>query len=424
MIFNKLHYIDERILKYKEVSLQSSRDITNIIIKEKYNIEYGVLHQDEVSCSYKNILGFYYIPYSSGRRKMYAIKCDKCSLNPVLHGDGIYLVNLTHLKKGIKPCGCSSRVNWTNYQQYINIVNECTKRSYIFLGYNGKYLRLFCKEHGFWESTTCTHLLSGKGCKTCGRNRSSISRRNDDHLHITKFTTAGIYDLKRTNNVDNSGRYRFWEYKCLLCSSDEYVSNGLCSGIFTSFNSDLVRGKKGCRCANNYRWTELQREYQITKLLNCNFPHIHFIGWVGRYENVNSEVILLCDVHGEYVQKVNYLINNNCTCPMCSGMIQTECYINMIVDNVPIALKYGISKCYETRRDSQNRKSVFDVVNVGVWDFDTPYSCKMAEYECRREFAPVLTDREMPDGYTETVDLRYIDRVIDIYESWGGVKRI
>lgn len=423
MIFKKMHYIDECVRKYKELSLQSSSRITDIIIKEKYSIENAELHQDDVSLSTNNILGFYYMQYQSGIRKLYALKCDLCAENPVLHGDGIYLVNLSHMKKGILSCGCAPRVNWTEYQHYLKIIEECNKHNYTFLGFKGKYLRLFCHEHGLWESTTRTQFLAGKGCRKCGSKSSAIIRRKGDDEHISNFVSTGIFDLKRTNILDGEGRYRIWEYKCSLCSHDEYVTNGLCSGIFTSFNSDLVKGKKGCRCADNYRWTSVQREFQISKLLNANFPHIHFVGWVGKYENVNSDVILLCDIHGEYVQKVNYLINNHCACPMCKGKVQTECYINMIVDTVPIALKYGISKFYETRLESQSRKSIFDVENVGVWDFDTPYLCKMAENECKRMFNSVLSDRELPDGYTETAEIRHIDKIIDIYESWGGVKR-
>lgn len=425
MIIKHLYYIDSNFRTYDKVSKLNPKYITDVIFQEKYNIDRNSTEilQDDISSYTPNVTGFYYIKYPTGVRKVYALKCNECSKNSVLHGEGIYLVHLSHIKNGIISCGCAKRTNWTPYQYYIKMISECKNRNCIFLGYDKKHLRLYCLEHGYWNTTSKAHFFNGKGCSKCGDTNSRVLRTKDSYFHISKFKNTNAYNYRRSDKIDSSGRLRYWEYMCEKCSHDEYVRLGLCNGIFTSFNSDLVKGKKSCRCSSNYRWTEKQREYQITKLLKSNFPHISFKGWVNSYKNIHSKAILNCNIHNNYTQKVNYILNNNCGCPQCAGMTQTECYINVIYDVFPIAIKYGISTHTKNRVCSQNNKSPFDVINHGIWDFENPYLCKMAENECKRTVSRVLSERELPDGFTETAEVKYIDDIIKIYESWGGIKR-
>ena len=91
----------------------------------------------------------------------------------------------------------------------------------------------------------------------------------------------------------SSGGKPYWEYTCPVCSSDEYVQNGLCSGVFTSTSSSLCRGSKGCRCGGNYYWTKEQREYQIQKI--CKKEGFIFIGWVDGYKNADSKIVWMCN---------------------------------------------------------------------------------------------------------------------------------
>ncbi|UTS53779.1 hypothetical protein UES1_412 [Escherichia phage UE-S1] len=108
---------------------------------------------------------------------------------------------------------------------------------------------------------------------------------------------------------------------------------------------------------------------------------------------------------------------------LCNGNTQQQGYINLVLDNdIPIALKYGITSNTEVREKTQNRNSIYDIVNCGVWEFESSLLCKSAEAECKRTFSPVLEAREMKDGYTETTSPLDIDKIIEIYENWGGVR--
>ncbi|HCJ8661099.1 TPA: hypothetical protein NV753_001633 [Escherichia coli] len=111
--------------------------------------------------------------------------------------------------------------------------------------------------------------------------------------------------------------------------------------------------------------------------------------------------------------------------PLAAGLSQKYAYINNISDNgLPVALKYGIEKQKGKRVYQQNSKSVFNVEIICFYLFPTVEQCKQAEKECKKLFGKgILTKREMPDGYTETTTPNNIDKIIAIYEKWGGVKQ-
>ena len=71
-------------------------------------------------------------------------------------------------------------------------------------------------------------------------------------------------------------------------------------------------GTKCSKCTNNYNytteeWIELARkkhdnEYDYSKVI---------------YENKNSEVIIICKIHGEFTQTASHHLNDCCKCPKC-----------------------------------------------------------------------------------------------------------
>ncbi|MED6536177.1 hypothetical protein VWJ25_05915, partial [Escherichia coli O157] len=111
--------------------------------------------------------------------------------------------------------------------------------------------------------------------------------------------------------------------------------------------------------------------------------------------------------------------------PLRAGYSQQYAYVNIISDNdLPIALKYGIEKQKGKRVKQQNKKSLFKVKLICVYSFPTVINCKEAEKECKRLFGNgILSKKEMPDGYTETTTITNLEKILSIYEKWGGVKQ-
>jgi hypothetical protein len=129
----------------------------------------------------------------------------------------------------------------------------------------------------------------------------------------------------------------------------------------------------------------------------------------------------LCDE--TFVSNASGLRSGSKSCN-CGTYNQTKAYIHVIVDKqVPIAIKFGISNNPRRRYLEQKKASNFTVEVHSVWNFSTSSSCKRAESMCKNlsDF-PCLSKSDFPNGYTETLPVFYLDRVIKTYQENGGVQ--
>lgn len=131
-----------------------------------------------------------------------------------------------------------------------------------------------------------------------------------------------------------------------------------------------------------------------------------------------------CPICEEKAEAISRDIKRGAISCGCNNQNQKQAYINLIKDfEVLIALKFGISYDSKIRLRSQANQSVFDMESLGIWEFSNTLNCKLAENKCKQIFdCGVISKILMPDGYTETTDLRNIDEIIGIYESFGGVR--
>lgn len=366
--------------------------------------------------------------------KRYYVKCSECSKDPELFGDGIFPAYLDVLRKGGSPCGCASSYARTEDQVKILTGRKCKEKDYIFHGFFGKFrgnqtkLSLECPKHGKWNSTCFSDLNMGKGCTICG---NSITNRLPDEAHIEAFFKSGVFQegtkFWKSDKRNKVGYDIYWNYTCPVCSNDEYVKAGLCSGVFTSGMSDLKAGRKSCRCSKAFKWTEEQRTYNIiSKMKKIETTDI-YVGWVTGFKDWRSKFIRKCLLHGEYETSVNGFLYRSHGCPQCSNHAQKQSYINSIFDDEDnlVAIKFGIAKDYKTRFDKQKYKTPFKTVQSYVWDFPTVPSCKSAEKEIKDTIiCKFLPKEQYIDGYTETTSPENLNYIISIFEKYGGVRKV
>ena len=100
-------------------------------------------------------------------------------------------------------------------------------------------------------------------------------------------------------------------------------------------------------------------------------------------------------------------------------------YINLVydADNL-IAIKFGITSKLNGRRErEQNKRSVFEIKHLATWEFSSVSACKKAEKEIKAMLQTSIISKElMKDGWTETCWPHEIDKVIKIYEDFGGIR--
>lgn len=373
----------------------------------------------------------------SGYNKKYAVKCSVCSKDPELFGDGTFSTTKSDLNRGCAPCGCSLIPKWTENQNKVRVQREATTRGFEFMGWVEPYkgihtkLLLSCPIHGEWNSTHISSFLAGRCCPACRADRTREISMKEDSFHINEFIGTGAFKegakFYRSERKDSRGYPAYWNYKCPACTHDEYVKAGLCSGVFESCVSGLKMGKVPCRCAKNYRWTQEQREYQIKKEIirrrDNNLADYTFVRWDNKYKNPSSKFKYLCKEHGEQKISVSDFLSG-CGCPECANQSQRQAYINVVTDsNTPVALKLGIANESTYRLKKQNYKNLFQMINIGVWEFPTVKSCKSAERECKKKLTcGILNEREIKDGWTETTSIQNLDAIIIIYKKHGGIR--
>lgn len=300
------------------------------------------------------------------------------------------------------------------------------------LGWSGKYRSakvyiLRCTEcgkdselygEGYFKSTL-PNLDAGKLPCGCAKSRKDTeenyiikAKRVCDELGLSFMGWADSFSKSTTNT------------KCRLkCPvHGEYTT--------TSLNS-LLNQKSGCRkctrpvIANRFRKSDSQMRL---KFLSTGVFHPDTI--FERSEETNH-----------LGHKPYWLV----TCPVCKiqvssnysnlsvGKIPCECsyqekmtegYVNIISDGgVDIAIKFGISSSSNRRLKEQDRRSIYDIRQVGVWKFLNFIDCRFAEQSVKKSLdCGIVGKNEMPDGYTETTHLYNLDEVISIYEKNGGVR--
>ncbi|AFU63794.1 hypothetical protein [Salmonella phage SSE121] len=422
------------------------------------------------------------------REKKYTVHCSECEKDKELFGDGLFSTIRSNLSTlGQIPCGCSHAYRRNNSQYKIvierklpegitfhpanllspirsktritlvcekhgefkdspsNILNfggRCAKCGYEsaskkrslneedifcrlpghmeFVGRkDGKFI-LRCKSHGLEVSDKHLSRIS-KGCRLCGNERTSLARAVDEEQLIERCLSACISKGAGYDKLVYSPRGVFYSSLYITCQK-----HGTLCKSGSSLVNFIHKGDKGfcweCRreAIREKRWL---KDLKARVVDFCNRVGVSFL----RFEKINgvsSCLRLLCSEHGEYTTSYGSLRQLS-GCPSCAGHSQRQCYLHQVFDQAtPQGIKFGIAKDWVVRLRNLNNKNLFQMENLGVWEFDTVYSCKAAERECKQTLKTgVLSAREMKDGWTETVSVLDLEKVIAIYEKHGG-KRI
>lgn len=182
-------------------------------------------------------------------RKLYVIKCHKCSQDYELFGEGYFRQIKSELVKGGLPCGCSHIPKWSKEQHMIRCDRAASALGYKFLGFFGEWnlqytkLRMKCKIHGEWDTGTITSLInSDKGCPHCAMESlwKLKTRTNKEMTELFLATGAFHPDTKfwRSDKLTSQGVSAYWFMSCPECGEEG-----------ESFVGNLHKGHRPCHCS-------------------------------------------------------------------------------------------------------------------------------------------------------------------------------
>lgn len=319
---------------------------------------------------------------------------------------------LVNGKSGCPDCGGSKKKSHS--EVVVDIENRCADLNYTFISkdrfeYKNVYTRIDLKCHcgNVWNTTCQVFLSVGSGCPKCA-NCQRLTQDEATELVAKACKELGNYKFDKFDYVGNKNT------KVTITCPKKHT--------WTKPFNQITSTKKnaGCVICAGQVVTQNEAEEKVQKV--CNSTGYTVEKFV--YKNTRTRLDVTCTCG--YRWKVTYsnYVYHGRGCPGCSGRNQTYAYINVVTDaDLPIALKYGIEKNVGSRHQQQSLKSVFDVQPYLVFKFQSAESCKEAERKCKRTFGKgILTRLEMRDGYTETTGTQNLEKIIEIYKSFGGEK--
>jgi hypothetical protein len=213
-----------------------------------------------------------------------------CSDDKELWPSGSIVSDRHSIKSGVKSCGCAKSPKLKEWQHEILVKRNIEGVGFEFKGWCGSYgkqdtkVKLFNPKTGNeWCNNSIKEIIGSKyNDPLVIKEERSVRKRIPDEIHIRDIQESGNY-VKGTKffrgdvNEDNTVS-RDWYYTCPICSVDEYVTEGVCTGIFKTGLTRLKSGILACRCAKNYRPTLEQLKFKLEGL--CKEDNFEFIGVV------------------------------------------------------------------------------------------------------------------------------------------------
>ncbi|AUR94194.1 hypothetical protein NVP1193O_063 [Vibrio phage 1.193.O._10N.286.52.C6] len=347
----------------------------------------------------------------------FILDCTICGRDQILWPEGSILMRKSHLTKGMVPCGCSPSPNWDERQYKVLVARMCLEKGYVCLGWAGEYKKSRTKLDlknlrggNQWTTTNIVSFLAGTAGDPAMAGKAASERNSkEDSTYIKQFTKNRHlvgFEFWRSDFIDAQGVRPYWNYTCPVCSSDEYVSMNLCSGIFKSHVSALKLGRRSCRCSGKYRYTREQREYQLSKILKIEDST--FIGWEDTYKNNKSKLIWKCGAGHLIKTPVTCFLDRGTRCKSCakSGYDPTK------IGRLYLVVWYGFGKSYlkkgitnnttlsRIRTQARSSKLDYQIIREVVGDGHVIQKAEkylntvMEGYACPKEW--------FKDGYTET----------------------
>lgn len=295
-----------------------------------------------------------------GNSKKYILKCDVCSQDSEMFEGGYFTSAKGHLMRNIIPCGCAEKYKWTQAQYKLRLERAGKEKGFAFLDWKTPF-------------TTANKTICWVQCHKEGH---SISSGSISWLLGLNQNNYGCPECK-SDAVRNAKR-----------KDDSYmIKTFLDTG---AYHPDTVFTRSPRK--DSYGWLK----YWYMYCPDCETTVEGHV--VGIYQGARS-----CE---------------------CSNKRQTQAYINLIKDNGEVlAIKFGIAIYSDHRIKTQQTYCIYEMENYGVWKFQSVINCKAAERTCSTTLQRgILSKEEMKDGHTETTYPTNIERIIEIYESYGGIR--
>ena len=252
---------------------------------------------------------------------------------------------LGHIRKN--GCSkCSNTYQYTN-EEFIEKANQVHKNKFEYTKTKysscNKKVIIICKNHGEFSQTASLHL-HGHGCPKCAFEFISVNNKHtlEEFVNKAKLVHGDKYSYE---NVIYEG------------SKKNVNINFKVHGSFMQCPASHLTGY-GCMPCANIQISKMNlktKEQFIKKAIEVrgnlyNYEKVIYKGYL-------EDVIIICNKHGEFIQKPRLHINKHCNgCPMCDSPRHYS--------QVQIAWLNFISKLYKINIKHAENGSEFSIPNT------------------------------------------------------------
>lgn len=347
------------------------------------------------------------------KNRVYSVECSVCNEDKELFPTP-FKSPRPALKVGKIPCGCSTNYAYTSEQLKVLL-----KRKEDELGTKIEILSSTvdkCSDVAFY----CCERSEGKITsvkKFLGKTRVYCPHK-DEHWRTeqTKLRLEGLYKGIYTDFHFNK-ETSLWDFKCNSCSNDEFVREGLCTGVFSASASRLGKTDVStCRCGTYSILTPDQNLYRCVRTAEEGYE---ITGYEEPYKGVYTLTGFVCPKGNKNLATVvSFLSGRRCTCCTDNGFNRTKKGLLYIVKWEHISgitfLKYGITnREVEERIKEQFREASegfsYEILRIveGEGEYVSQLERSIKEKVGGRYASPYI----FPDGWTETCSISKEDEI-------------
>lgn len=232
----------------------------------------------------------------------FKVTCSECSKDPELFPDGYFISTKSNLKNGQKPCGCSKKPEWYDWQFLILAKRVGNKKGFIVHGFAEEFknaktkLNLECLKDGRWWTASINNILNiGNGCPACKVMNNIKQKKIAEHVALQKYIDIckemGYEVIGFVGDYKGAHKTRF-EYICKIhgkqdVSYSSFVnSSRRCMGCWKDRQPEILRDIGN---GNGY-YPERKDEQDFLYILDFNGKFIK----VGRSFDVDERIKGLC----------------------------------------------------------------------------------------------------------------------------------
>ncbi|MDS1552055.1 hypothetical protein QPL51_03265 [Escherichia coli] len=328
------------------------------------------------------------------------LKCNKCGIE--------------NTKSAIRHISCTCSNCYSNMSQRSNNDDFILKVEKKFGTEKFKFDKLvyvnaktpvtiFCTKHNGYFHITPNKLLTGAGCNVCNIN---VVHTNNEFIKIVKRNYGDKFSFQKTNYINRTTKVTV---HCNEGNHDWEVDP-----------KTLILGKSGCGiCSGKGGRTTEQFIAEAVKVHNNNYDYSSVM-----YEHSEKMVEIKCNNCKNIFHQQPKAHLTGRGCPTCGKYgYQTSkpgyFYVQKLTNKDKTVYKYGITGDMKRRVNEQSRDSEF-VHEVLVERFFEDGNKPLLLEKFIKQYieSGVVSTEELPSGFTETFDAKYLESVLEIVNTF------